>query len=240
MLVHRSHNPRMGVDDYESPPSGNHGSAGPESESDHRTRRPSALAKELHDGPIQTLTAAALQLDAFLQSDAGADRPETILAARRLTIEAIDDLRTLTETMAPLRTPDGDLLDSLAAAGRELTEGSLSLAIEGRRGVALRADEAETLYLVGREALANAAFHARGTGVVLRLDADDDAAVLEIVDDGVGFDPRLVGDGHQGLKLMQERMAEVGGTLDLTVDDGVHITASIPRERRRTPEADSS
>ena len=117
---------------------------------------------------------------------------------------------------------------------------SISLAIEGRRGVALRSDEAETLYLVGREALANAAFHARGTGVVLRLDADDDAAVLEIVDDGVGFDPLDVAEGHQGLKLMRERMAAVGGTLDLTVDHGVHITAAIPRERRRTPTTDST
>lgn len=230
----------MGVDNSESPPSGNPNSAEPQSETGQPSRRPSALAKQLHDGPIQALTAAALQLDAFLQSDAGADRPESVLTAHRLTIEAIDDLRTLTETMAPLRTPEGDLLDSLAEAGRELTEGSLSLAIEGRRGVALRADEAETLYLVGREALANAAFHAQGTGVVLRLDADDDAAVLEIVDDGVGFDPLEVGDGHQGLKLMRERMAAVGGTLDLTVDEGVHITASIPRERRRTPANEAS
>lgn len=212
--------------------------AGPEP--GRTVRPPSELAGELHDGPIQTLTAASLQLEAFLASEAGDPPPESVLIAHRLTIEAIDDLRALSESMAPRRTPDGDLLDSLAEAGRALTKGSINLSIEGRRGVALRADEAETLYLVGREALANAAFHARGTGVVLRLDADDDVAVLEIVDDGIGFDPLDVAEGHQGLKLMRDRMSAVGGTLDLTVDDGVRITASIPRERRRASEAGSA
>ena len=193
----------------------------------------SEIGQRLHDGPIQTLTAAALQLQAVMRAN-----PElatelqnvhcAVASVLDLTTDAIAELRQL--AAAAIDPPPGhdDLLGSLAASSHALARGTLDLMIEGPAKVDLRGDRATALYLVGREAVANSVFHANGSRVVIRLNSDDDRATLEISDDGIGFDPDSVGSDHLGLRLMRDRMAAVGGELDVVIESGVCVRASVP------------
>jgi signal transduction histidine kinase len=83
----------------------------------------------------------------------------------------------------------------------------------------------ETLYRIALEALGNAARHAGASRVTLRLAGDDTRVVLEVVDDGVGFQPGAPGGagrvGRLGLRSMRERAELAGGTLDVMSAPGV-------------------
>ena len=82
----------------------------------------------------------------------------------------------------------------------------------------------EILYRIVQEALQNIVQHAPAKTAHLRLYPDDAWIVLEVRDDGIGFDPTGKFPGHYGLQSMRERAIRVGGTLEID---------SIPREGTR-------
>jgi signal transduction histidine kinase len=71
----------------------------------------------------------------------------------------------------------------------------------------------EALYRIAQEALHNTVKHARASRVDLKLECDAQGVVLEVSDNGVGFNPEGNFSGHLGLKSMRERAARLGGTL---------------------------
>ena len=94
----------------------------------------------------------------------------------------------------------------------------------------LAADVRSKLLRIGREAVTNAARHARAHEVRMHLTYAPDAIVLRVSDDGHGFDPdQLVDQGseHYGLVSMHERAQDIGGAVQITsgVDQGTCITA---------------
>jgi signal transduction histidine kinase/predicted hydrocarbon binding protein len=88
----------------------------------------------------------------------------------------------------------------------------------------------EALYRIGQEALNNAVQHARASRIEVELQRQDDVLCLSVEDDGVGFDPEKRYPGHLGLKSMQERAAQLGGTLtiDSAPDQGARVQVEIP------------
>src|SRR5579859_6235697 len=80
---------------------------------------------------------------------------------------------------------------------------------------ALSLERKHALYRIAQEALHNIVKHAHASMVLLRLDRQDDELVLEIRDDGRGFDPTGPFPGHLGLCSMQERVAKVNGTFNI-------------------------
>jgi signal transduction histidine kinase len=97
-------------------------------------------------------------------------------------------------------------------------------AVEGRAGVETRLLVEETpklsaaieegLYRIAQEALNNALKHAAATLVTVRLGTDDERVELEVLDNGLGFDPEIKRDqGGMGLINMRERAERLGGSL---------------------------
>jgi signal transduction histidine kinase len=88
----------------------------------------------------------------------------------------------------------------------------------------------ETLYRIAQEALQNAVKHARPQRLDVRLICAPDSLILEVCDNGAGFDPLASYPGHLGLRSMRERVQLVGGTLDIVSapDCGTQIRARIP------------
>ena len=88
----------------------------------------------------------------------------------------------------------------------------------------------EMLYRVAQEALHNTVKHARAGNVRLMLQCDTEGIVLEIDDDGAGFDPTGSFPGHLGLKSMRERAERLGGRLEIEsrLGEGTRIRASVP------------
>jgi signal transduction histidine kinase len=87
---------------------------------------------------------------------------------------------------------------------------------------------------VAQEALANVRRHARAARAGLTLSYMEDRVMLDVRDDGIGFDPAAdrpsPGEGGFGLVAMAQRLAELGGTLEIESRprDGTTIVAAVP------------
>ena len=103
------------------------------------------------------------------------------------------------------------------------------MTLAGEPPIALEAKQA--FYRIAQEALQNVVRHAHATEVTLTVgQSDADELVLDIRDNGVGFDPAESFPGHLGLNSMRERVMRLGGvfTLESMPDQGTHLRASIP------------
>ena len=90
--------------------------------------------------------------------------------------------------------------------------------VQGERTLPLLHEQ--SLFRVAQEALANVARHSKATKVTVQLVYEKDASMLTIVDNGEGFDPEKTKRRGVGLSSMQERMAVIGGTLQLFSQPG--------------------
>lgn len=198
------------------------------------------IGRVLHDGPIQEVSAALLHLGQL--HGAGEDAATTHRRAMHTSLEsAVTNLRSLAHGLIPAPTTEGGIVDALRNAGREILQPNNIRFEAPDTDVSIEAGPiAQTLYLVGREALANAAWHSQATTVVIELDETEDSFVLEIRDDGIGFRRSIEaqrGEGirpHLGLQLMTERLGELGGRLLLepSINDGqegLRVVATVPR-----------
>ncbi|MBI9050432.1 MAG: hypothetical protein JEZ00_13505 [Anaerolineaceae bacterium] len=200
------------------------------SREDERAR----LARDLHDGPLQTLIGLNLQLGLLApQMEASAQVNEMRSEVHHL----LDDLRGV---CSELRPPMLDTL-GLAAALRSLAEDWSS-----QSGVAVQlnlprytvelsslpGDVAVNLYRVAQEALANIARHAQAKKVDIKLVEMNGDIKMTIDDDGCGFTlPDEIGvlttQGHFGLVGLRERVNLIGGKLHLESSPGrgthIHI-----------------
>ena len=88
----------------------------------------------------------------------------------------------------------------------------------------------EALYRIAQEAMHNTAKHARASTIILRLDRTGDALIMEILDDGIGFDSTRSFPGHLGLVSMQERAAPFGGNVSVesAPGSGTRVRVSLP------------
>ena len=199
------------------------------------------IAAELHDGPIQRLTAVGYQLEEATLTLGSGDGPHTrelLTIAQGGLYGEINELRGL---MATLRPPVLDerglglaLADQVESFQRRT---GISCALESDRNTRLEPEVETVLYRVAQEALANVAKHAKAHHVWVFLRADDDRVDMQIRDDGIGFDPAMAGglvdSGHFGLAGMRERVEMAGGTYGLVSapSSGTLIRVRLPRRR---------
>jgi signal transduction histidine kinase len=193
-------------------------------------------AYQIHDGLIQTVTTAVLELETL---------------KRRIELDPGEATRVLADTKTEIRKALGELRGMLLDLSSEESytpqgEEPLTTYVEDVvRRWRLPAEVSVTgqvsrmprplqavAYLVVREALANAAKHAAAPRVRIRIDASNEALVVEVEDTGQGFDPELGHrpEGHFGLQIMRKRVEEVSGTLEIlsSPGKGTRIAARLP------------
>lgn len=201
------------------------------------------LAREIHDTIAQDLSAAGLLLGAA-QAGIGPDDVRTadlVAQAQSAVADSLAQARRVVYELTPPELSDGTLVSALRRAGaraaRESAErgGELDVVVVTGTGVPPLPVPVETAVLrVAQSALANVVQHARAQNVEVVLAVHDDEVVLDVVDDGVGFDPaRLDGRGLDhgfGLAAMRSRVTEIGGVLavESTPGAGVAVSVSIP------------
>ena len=119
-------------------------------------------------------------------------------------------------------------LVKLAATVRTRQRLDVRTRLELEPGIPLHVKEA--LYRVGQEALNNAVKHSRATSLQLSLVASGSEVVLQIADNGRGFDQRGSFPGHLGLRSMRERLTAVGGALEIqsAPGEGTQVQARVP------------
>ena len=199
-------------------------------------RRNREVAEHLHDGPLQTLLAARLELD-----EARERNPDPALD---MVYEALQETATgLRSTVTELH-PQVLAQLGLTPALREMLK-----QFEARTQVAVDADLEEVgkpesqqlMHRAARELLTNVGKHAGAKTVRVGLKRKGNRLKLTITDDGRGFDPGVVGqsvaDGHIGLGSLLARFDAMGGAMDIDsqVGDGTRVTVTSPPEPVTTP-----
>lgn len=200
------------------------------------------ISRDLHDSVIQSIYAQTLALDDVPELMTG-DREE----AERRVDEAIDalhavirDIRNFIFGLRPVLLENGGLGDGMEQLATELRRNAgvdVELTIEGEDRIAeLPIELVAELLAVTREALSNIARHARATRAHVRLAATDAGLILEIRDDGVGFDiGTRVSEGHRGLANIAARVRAARGTLttESAPGEGTRIIVTIPGSERQ-------
>jgi len=194
-----------------------------------RERERARLARDMHDSVAKSLhgiglAAAALPAWAEKNPEQIAERARALQQAAEV---ASQEARTI---LVGLRADEDDrtLNEQLRELVDEVTGVRTTLEVEGI-GDCDYALKRELLAITG-EALENVQRHSQASHVVVRCTGTTSQIVLEVVDDGIGFDTARTPEGHYGLVGMHERASTVRGTLEVTTARGKGTTISV-----RTP-----
>ncbi|MFN3338314.1 MAG: GAF domain-containing sensor histidine kinase [Dietzia sp.] len=203
----------------------------------------SRMARELHDSVSQLVLGAGMHLQLGLDAVGQAEQQRPLLEkAVHLTDEAVEQLRSVIYALRTIDDGDGRLSRLIEDLCRLHVPSSMTTEVRvlGTEFPTTPGIEHELLRIAG-EALANAARHSQGDGVMVTLDFSGEAVGLTVEDDGVGRPEDLRGllegartgspDERHGLVNMKERAELVGGVMRIVESElgGVAVTVVAPR-----------
>jgi len=203
------------------------------------------LARELHDGTSQMLVSAKLCIESAVHElgHAGRAPPSALDKALQRLNDTLVEVRRISHRLRPALLDTLGLPAALEHLGREFAENGridARVAVDGEPAE-LPGEVKTALFRVTQEALTNVAKHAGAARVRVVLRFDAEGVELAVSDDGRGFDVEAV-LGHPtrglGLRHMRERLAAIGGRLDLQSRvDGTRLVATVPDAAIRRLEA---
>lgn len=193
------------------------------------------LARDLHDSVTQSLYSLTLLAEAARRLAAAGDLAQVQEAIHRLGDigqQALKEMRLLVYELRPSLLRREGLLRALAQRLETVEKRAgvdTQLLVMGH--VVLPPALEEQLYHVVQEALNNALKHAAATSVTVNISGNERAVVVEIADNGRGFDPEALEDGGGiGLTSMRERVESMGGELSLQAAPGAGTQVTIALE----------
>lgn len=180
------------------------------------------IAADLHDGLVQDLAAASFAV-------AGGAEAAAARGDQKLAADLRDAATTVRAGMGGLRSVVVDIYPQtlrsagLPAALRDLTATvpvPVRLQLDENAIARLSLEQQQAMFRITQECLRNTGKHARATGAVVRIGADEGEVVLQVSDDGHGFDPSERPQAHLGISLMSHVAGSVGARLDLRTAPG--------------------
>jgi len=186
------------------------------------------VERDLHDGAQQHLVALAVNLR--LARDVILDDAETAASMLDLLADevkaTIQELRDLAHGIYPPLLADSGLGEALAAAGRR-SPSAVTVSADGIGRYGLEIESA--IYFCCLEALQNAAKHAAGASVEVRVWESSGGLLFSVADDGPGFDVAHAMGGH-GYVNMADRLGAIGGTVrwESAPGAGTRVAGSVP------------
>ena len=211
-------------------------------------RRLMRLGFDLHDGPLQEiialaeeLRAASMQISAVVPDDYR-QRVRGRFNDVHARLGALDEsmrqiahsIRATTAVARPVaEAVEGELLSLEHATG---VKGELE--VEGNLR-SLSDSQKIVLFRVVQEALSNVRKHSGAAKVSISLRSTRTFVGLTVTDDGIGFDPQLLGNDRLGLAGISERVRLLGGVVEIETSPGAGTTvrATLPQWRPSTPAA---
>jgi PAS domain S-box-containing protein len=196
------------------------------------------IARDLHDGPIQGISATALSLEALRMMIEAGDPDRALGTLKEIAAEIGEEAVNLRRIMSDLRPP---VLEErgLIPAVRELCsrvrrETGIIVELTGSPSTAASRDLETLAYRVVQEALSNVSKHSGAKHVMVRIAVGMGIVEVVVEDDGWGFDAggarEFLRTGKVGLASMRERTELAGGSFSIrsTPGGGTVVTASIP------------
>lgn len=203
------------------------------------------IARDLHDGPVQGVSAASLSLEAvLLMLKAGEIHSglEILAKVRRELSEEADNLRRLMSGLRPPLLEERGLIPALRETldkyGRDT---GVRTEFVGRATVETPQDLETLAFRIVQEALANSAKHSKAHSVTVAVEAVGGQLRIEVADDGVGFDSARAREylqmGRVGLASMRERVELANGTFMVhsTEGKGTTVLATLPLDAVPAP-----
>lgn len=193
--------------------------------SDAERRR---IARDLHDGVVQDLAGTAFSVSAVARA---ADTP----AESRALLDGAsgslrDGLKALRSLLAEIHPPDFHA-DGLAAALADLIAPASTAGIAASvstEGAETASDAmAALVWRVAQEAVRNAIRHSRASTLAVTVRGDGKRLALEVVDDGIGFDPEVRDPDRFGLRGLRSLVAECNGVLEVRSSPGEGTTVRM-------------
>ncbi len=203
---------------------------------EERTR----IARDLHDRIGQSLAYLAFELDRLVDKDEAGESLSAPILQLRDDVRGV--IREVRDTLYDLRTDVSDeqslgqVLDQYAARVAERSE--LTIQVEADKHARLPILQEREMWRVAQEALANVERHAEATAVRVVWRCDGERALIDVTDNGVGFEQGRAGrlDSY-GVLGMRERAASIGASLEIVSAPGrgtrVRCTLS-PNDGRET------
>jgi two-component system sensor histidine kinase DegS len=203
------------------------------------------IAREIHDGPVQEIIALGQRLDMIRDSlerhKAEGDCAEEIRLLlnemRDTQMATVEELRRIVNDLRPVYLEDLGFLPALDMLASQANA-------RGQARVRIKADEEFqrlplevelAAYRITQEALNNALQHAEAQNVLIEVACSGNGVLLVISDDGLGFSPperleNLTQTGQFGLLGIHERVAQLGGTMELNARPraGTRLTIHLP------------
>jgi signal transduction histidine kinase len=189
------------------------------------------LARELHDETGQALTSILLGLKAVEEAKSEEQMRAAAADLRELVVATLQDVRRLAVELRPSALDDFGLVpavERLAATVGEHTRIQVSVGAELDERLP---GEVETvLYRIVQEGLTNVVKHADAREVRIRVSRRDGHVTASVEDDGRGFDPAVMRDGGLGLLGMRERVALLGGRVEIDAQpgSGTRLVVEVP------------
>ncbi len=215
-------------------------------------RERSRIARDLHDGAAQGIVHAIHKLE--LAQRAWETQPQLAFSeierARDTLLESLDALRHDISALLPAPLEQRNFVESVRAllADFKQQEPTITLRSEGIQTEYLPAPLEAPLYRFLQEALHNVRKHASARHISVQIQSSPDLLVAQVSDDGVGFVvDKVRGTGHYavkkgtvshlGLRSMQERIEQVGGTLEIVSQPRVGTTLTARFSLAPSPSA---
>ena len=197
------------------------------------------IARELHDETCQTLAALGMKLDAALSAPTPEIVHERLTEARAFAGRTLSDVHALIYDLRPSVLDDLGLFPAIRwLAEHNLTPAHIAYRCEVTLpGRTLSSERETTLFRAIQEAIRNVARHSKATQVLIQVEERERDLLVEIEDDGHGFDLASVavpGPSGRGLGLlgMRERLSMVGGSVEVisSADAGTRVVLCVPFE----------
>ena len=199
------------------------------------------LARDLHDGPTQSIAAIAMQVNyarRLVERDQKAAADE-LFKVEELARRTTKEIRHMLFTLRPLVLETQGLvnaLESMAEKMQETYNQQVSISADQAVVAKLEPTKQEVVFYIIEEAVNNARKHAKAEHIWVRLrPAGEDLVFLEIEDNGIGFDPKAVSTNYEsrgslGMVNMRERAELVNGYLKIesVLGKGSLISVLIP------------
>jgi signal transduction histidine kinase len=187
------------------------------------------IAADLHDGTVQDLVAASYALTSARErlGPEGNGASTALERADHTTREAVRQLRSLLVEIYPPRLREAGLASALR---------DLDAEVHVADDLDLPDDVTALLFRTAQEAVRNAAEHAQADHVRVEVTSDEESARLTVADDGVGFDHEraleAAREGHFGLRLLRDQVADAGGTftIESAPGEGTRVRVEVPLE----------
>jgi signal transduction histidine kinase len=190
------------------------------------------LARELHDETGQALTSILLGLKGLEERTGDEASREAAQELRELVVSTLQDVRRLAVELRPTALDDFGLVAALERLAGSFSE-QTGISVDFQTALAderLPAEAETALYRIVQESLTNVVKHAKARRVSVLLARREGSVKAVVEDDGRGFDPAELGDDGFGLVGMRERLALLGGRLEVESgpEAGTTIAAEVP------------